>query len=144
MLDYLTPSSSGIFTTVIDSSQSESYPEVPALFCRALYDYEAKDASALSFRQNDIIEVLTQLSSGWWDGLLNDERGWFPSNYVTAITNEEAELAFSGSELSNITFNERVLDPSEFWMPQVTSEGQVSLLLGFRILSCTFSFRYTT
>ncbi|KAJ7440631.1 SH3 domain-containing protein, partial [Mycena galericulata] len=51
-------------------------------FCRALYDYEAQDASALSFRQNDIIEVLTQQPSGWWDGLLGDERGWFPSNYV--------------------------------------------------------------
>lgn len=71
------------------------------LFCRALYDYEAQDASALSFRRNDIIEVLTQQPSGWWDGLLGDERGWFPSNYVTVISDEEAELAFSGSEFSN-------------------------------------------
>ena len=28
------------------------------LFCRALYDYEAQDPSALSFRRDDIIEVL--------------------------------------------------------------------------------------
>lgn len=69
-----------------------------AIFCRALYDYEAQDPSALSFRQNDIIEVLTQQPSGWWDGLLGDERGWFPSNYVIIISDEEAELAFSGSE----------------------------------------------
>ncbi|KAI5835257.1 SH3-domain-containing protein, partial [Schizophyllum commune Tattone D] len=51
-------------------------------FCKALYDYEAQDPSALSFKRGDIIEVLTQQPSGWWDGLLGDERGWFPSNYV--------------------------------------------------------------
>ncbi|TFK74755.1 ras GEF [Pluteus cervinus] len=68
------------------------------LFCRALYDYEAQDASSLSFSQNDIIEVLTQQPSGWWDGLLGDERGWFPSNYVTIISDEEAEAAFANLE----------------------------------------------
>ena len=55
-------------------------------FCRALYDYRSQDASSLSFYKGDIIEVLTELESGWWDGLLNDERGWFPSNYVQRIT----------------------------------------------------------
>ncbi|KAF9464143.1 ras guanine nucleotide exchange factor domain-containing protein [Collybia nuda] len=75
--------------------------EFTTLLCRALYDYDAQDASALSFRRNDIIEVLTQQPSGWWDGLLGDERGWFPSNYVTVISDEEAELAFPGTYLSN-------------------------------------------
>ncbi|KAJ7124423.1 SH3 domain-containing protein, partial [Mycena epipterygia] len=51
-------------------------------FCRALYDYETQDPSVLSFRQDDIIEVLSQAPSGWWDGLLGDKRAWFPSNYV--------------------------------------------------------------
>jgi son of sevenless-like protein len=188
-----TPSSSRNTTTVINSSQQQSHldedldDQFTTLFCRALYDYEAQDASALSFRQNDIIEVLTQQPSGWWDGLLGDERGWFPSNYVTVISDEEAELAFSGSELSmperqtnnlhadnnsvldmshammrgtqaenehwldteigglgggmdelaNTTLN-RPLESSDFWMPDVTSDGQVSLLLDLRILPCLF------
>ncbi|KAJ7935459.1 ras guanine nucleotide exchange factor domain-containing protein [Mycena leptocephala] len=175
-----TPSSSRNTTTVINSSQQQSHldedldDQFTTLFCRALYDYEAQDASALSFRQNDIIEVLTQQPSGWWDGLLGDERGWFPSNYVTVISDEEAELAFSGSELSmperqtnnlhadnnsvldmshammrgtqaenehwldteigglgggmdelaNTTLN-RPLESSDFWMPDVTSDGQI-------------------
>ncbi|KAJ7935425.1 SH3 domain-containing protein, partial [Mycena leptocephala] len=67
------------------------------LFCRALYDYEAQDASTLSFRKNDIIKVLTKQPSGWWDGLLGDERGWLPSNYVAVISDEEAEVPFSNS-----------------------------------------------
>ncbi|KAG5651191.1 hypothetical protein H0H81_009544 [Sphagnurus paluster] len=146
------------------------------LFCRALYDYEAQDASALSFRRGDIIEVLTQQPSGWWDGLLGDERGWFPSNYVEVISDEEAELAFSASESSgpegsgtelpedssstvvdvshammrgmSQAANEEWLEneitssrngapaavnkspesasqPSDFWMPEVTTDGQI-------------------
>lgn len=49
---------------------------------RAVYDFEATDESALSFRAGDVIEVLTMLPSGWWDGMLGANRGWFPSNYV--------------------------------------------------------------
>ncbi|KAJ3981017.1 SH3 domain-containing protein, partial [Lentinula detonsa] len=51
-------------------------------FCRAKYPYTAQDASALTFTTGSIIEVLTRQESGWWDGMLGDERGWFPSNYV--------------------------------------------------------------
>lgn len=79
-----------------DEAPEEQY--ITTFFCRALYDYQTNDASSLSFRKNDIIEVLTQLESGWWDGLLGDERGWFPSNYVTLISEEEAELALSHYE----------------------------------------------
>ncbi|KAJ7366609.1 ras guanine nucleotide exchange factor domain-containing protein [Mycena albidolilacea] len=69
-------------------------------FCRALYDYEAPEGSScLSFLWNDVIEVFTQEPSGWWDGCLarpaGDKRGWFPSNYVTVVSDEEAELSFS-------------------------------------------------
>ncbi|KAG6903263.1 hypothetical protein C0995_000158 [Termitomyces sp. Mi166 len=78
-------------------SEDEEY--MP-FFCRALYDYQAQDVSALSFRRGDIMQVLTQESSGWWDGLLRDERGWFPSHYVEAISEEEAEQASLSAESS--------------------------------------------
>ena len=71
-----------------DVATEEQY--ISTFFCRALYDYQTNDNSSLSFRRGDIIEVLTQLPSGWWDGLLGDERGWFPSNYVTSISEQEA------------------------------------------------------
>ncbi|KAI0667585.1 ras GEF [Trametes maxima] len=71
---------------------------ISTFFCRALYDYQTNDSSSLSFRRGDIIEVLTRLESGWWDGLLSDERGWFPSNYVTVISDQEAEAALNGGE----------------------------------------------
>ncbi|KAH9480568.1 Cell division control protein 25 [Psilocybe cubensis] len=90
-------SSNQVQATQQEEQQAVDEPYT-TLFCRALYDYEAQDASALSFRTDDIIEVLTQQPSGWWDGLLGEERGWFPSNYVTIISDEEAELAFSQAE----------------------------------------------
>lgn len=86
-----------------DMFGEEEEEQYPTMFCRALYDYQAQDMSALSFRKGEIIEVLSQQPSGWWDGLLRDERGWFPSNYVSLITEEEADLAFSGSETENMS-----------------------------------------
>lgn len=57
-----------------------------AMYVRALYDYEADDRTSLSFHQGDIIQVINQLESGWWDGVINGVRGWFPSNYCQMIT----------------------------------------------------------
>lgn len=86
-------------TSLQQQPDDEQY--ITTFFCRALYDYQSQDSSSLSFQKDDIIEVLTQLDSGWWDGLLGDERGWFPSNYVTIISEEQAEAAFSGSEYAS-------------------------------------------
>ncbi|KAH8725856.1 ras guanine nucleotide exchange factor domain-containing protein [Phaeosphaeriaceae sp. PMI808] len=57
----------------------------PVIYVRALYNYEADDRTSLSFRQDDIIQVITQLESGWWDGVINGVRGWFPSNYCAVL-----------------------------------------------------------
>ncbi|GAA5973817.1 hypothetical protein JCM11641_003174 [Rhodosporidiobolus odoratus] len=67
-------------------------------FVRALYDYQAADGSSLSFRQNDILEILSTLESGWWDGvaLSSGTRGWLPSNYVSRVSEEEAQMAVGG------------------------------------------------
>ncbi|KAI9318634.1 hypothetical protein BX666DRAFT_1876822 [Dichotomocladium elegans] len=57
----------------------------------ALHDYlpinaPADDSvSCLFFRKGAIIEVFNRDSSGWWDGVSNGVRGWFPSNYVGRI-----------------------------------------------------------
>ncbi|KAL2075231.1 hypothetical protein VTL71DRAFT_174 [Oculimacula yallundae] len=59
------------------------------MYVRALYDYEADDRTSLSFHEGDVIQVITQLESGWWDGVINGVRGWFPSNYCQVIANPE-------------------------------------------------------
>ena len=62
------------------------------MYVRALYDYEADDRTSLSFHEGDVIQVITQLESGWWDGVINGVRGWFPSNYCQVIASPEDVL----------------------------------------------------
>lgn len=62
---------------------------LPVMFVRALYDYDTDDRTSLSFREGDVIQVITQLESGWWDGIINGVRGWFPSNYCQVIRSPE-------------------------------------------------------
>ncbi|CAO1634614.1 unnamed protein product [Parajaminaea phylloscopi] len=88
-----------------DDSDPQSF------FVRALYDYTAPDDSSLSFVQGDVIEVLTQLQSGWWDGLLGDRRGWFPSNFVEVIDDDELyadgrSVSYGGHEDSEYGFDD--------------------------------------
>ncbi len=64
----------------------------PQMYVRALYDYEADDRTSLSFHEGDVIQVITQLESGWWDGVINGVRGWFPSNYCQVIANPDDAL----------------------------------------------------
>ncbi|KAK8855919.1 ras GEF [Apiospora arundinis] len=71
------------------------------LYVRALYDYEADDRTSLSFHEGDVIQVITQLESGWWDGVINGVRGWFPSNYCQTITSpDEIPDAMQNGEIA--------------------------------------------
>ncbi|KAL1862706.1 hypothetical protein VTK73DRAFT_6675 [Phialemonium thermophilum] len=78
------------------------------MYVRALYDYEADDRTSLSFHEGDIIQVITQLESGWWDGVINGVRGWFPSNYCQIITSPD-ELP----EVDPANNDPRVVDEAE-------------------------------
>ena len=71
------------------------------MYVRALYDYDADDRTSLSFRQGDTIQVITQLSSGWWDGIIKGVRGWFPSNYCVVVpAPEESNSQYSQQQAS--------------------------------------------
>ena len=98
-------SSRGRAPSVGMSVQSPTSAPSTALYVRALYDYEADDRTSLSFRQGDTIQVITQLASGWWDGVINDVRGWFPSNYCVVVTGPEdtkdaQTQSFNGTDVS--------------------------------------------
>ena len=56
---------------------------------RAVYAYKPTMNDELCFKIDDII-ILTQCSEDetWYEGTLNGRTGWFPSNYVQLITDE--------------------------------------------------------
>jgi len=52
---------------------------------KALFDYKAQDETELTFKEGDIIGVVSKEHPHWWEGELNDKSGLFPSNYVEVI-----------------------------------------------------------
>ena len=80
------------------TSQTNSSPHSPSAdetvrvqtsapeYVLALHDFvpQQQNATCLSFRAGQVIRVFNRDPSGWWDGELHDQRGWFPSNYVSA------------------------------------------------------------
>ncbi|OLL22240.1 Endophilin-A1, partial [Neolecta irregularis DAH-3] len=84
-------------------------PAEPALRVRALYDFTPDDTGSLAFSAGDEIQVLTQLESGWWDGMLGGTRGWFPSNYVAVLDDDDGPDE----------------DAAAYWIPQATPEGRI-------------------
>src|SRR5277367_1460261 len=80
------------------------------LIVRALYDYHSPDSSNLSFQAGTLIRVLTQLPTGWWDGCIDGERGWFPRNFVTEVDMDE--LGFGDEEEDFLDTNDSSDDTS--------------------------------
>lgn len=124
------------------------------MWVRALYDYEADDRTSLSFHEGDVIQVITQLESGWWDGVINGVRGWFPSNYCQVIAGpedvlenkqvnngddggleEEFDESYDEDEAdserdeygqSSIeALNNKEKSRADFWIPQATPDGRL-------------------
>ncbi|XP_069624685.1 unconventional myosin-Ie-like isoform X4 [Ranitomeya imitator] len=58
-------------------------PQLPR--CRALYAYDAQDTDELSFNANDVLDIVREDPSGWWQGRIRGREGLFPGNYVDKI-----------------------------------------------------------
>lgn len=128
--------------------RQESTSPAP-LIVRALYDYHSPDSTNLSFQAGTLIRVLTQLQSGWWDGCIDGERGWFPCNFVTEVdgaalvedeegfldTNDSSDTA-SGDEddgeralAGDTGDDDNLILSDEFtWVPQVDEAGRTYFL----------------
>ncbi|KAL5254652.1 hypothetical protein ACHWQZ_G014176 [Mnemiopsis leidyi] len=53
-----------------------------ALTVMATFDYEAQNMDELTFTKGSIITVTQMVDGGWWEGELDGDTGWFPSNFV--------------------------------------------------------------
>lgn len=70
------------------ASRTKSSEEVSGDYIckvKALYDYDAEEDNELTFKENDIVTVVSKDDSGWWTGRLGDAEGLFPDNFVEEI-----------------------------------------------------------
>jgi len=66
-----------------EGGYDEGYAEGAEIYATALYDYAGENEGDLAFNAGDSILVLDQSDpSGWWQGSLNGQEGYFPSNFV--------------------------------------------------------------
>ncbi|TBU50019.1 ras GEF [Dichomitus squalens] len=74
-----------------DTATPTSSTELFYVLC--LFDYDAEDSDQLSFRRNDILDVVKREDTGWWAAIrLDDNRvGWIPSAFVRPISDAYAE-----------------------------------------------------
>uniref|UniRef100_A0A0N5BRC9 Tyrosine-protein kinase n=1 Tax=Strongyloides papillosus TaxID=174720 RepID=A0A0N5BRC9_STREA len=66
----------------------------------ALFDYEARTDEDLSFKKNELLEILNEMQNGdWWyaRSLVTNKTGFIPSNYVAPEKSIDAEPWYFGS-----------------------------------------------
>lgn len=73
-------------------TETDSKPKAKEM-CRALYNYDGTIDDELSFKEGDIIHLLSKDTGdpGWWRGELNGKEGVFPDNFAAIIQDSEKE-----------------------------------------------------
>ncbi|TKY86674.1 hypothetical protein EX895_004314 [Sporisorium graminicola] len=71
-----------IMASEVDGTDDDEYDSHAEEHVVALHDFNSINATCLSFQAGQVIKVYNRDPSGWWDGELDGQRGWFPSNYV--------------------------------------------------------------
>lgn len=63
-----------------DDEDDEDLPPPPpadTIICRAtaVYDYNATQADELTFKENEIIDIIKKNDDGWFEGVIGDRHG---------------------------------------------------------------------
>ncbi|KAG0265258.1 hypothetical protein BG011_005129 [Mortierella polycephala] len=97
------------------------------ILVRAMYDFDSEDPINLTFKKDDVIQVLAQLESGWWAGHSQGRQGWFPSNYVEIFDQDDFDSQDEDGLEGEEDDPERgdLDNTDDLWLPQTTPDGQV-------------------
>ncbi|CAG8432949.1 9867_t:CDS:10 [Diversispora eburnea] len=52
---------------------------------KAKFDFVTEDTGELSFKKDDILEIMQKDDNGWWLAKKDGEKGWVPSNYLEEV-----------------------------------------------------------
>lgn len=113
-------------------------PSAPE-YVLALHDFvpQQQNATCLSFRAGQVIRVFNRDPSGWWDGELHGQRGWFPSNYVSAdervisLTEEQLRPSVSFAFISCLLLSLSMLAASPALPSRAHNVSCISCIVGY-------------
>jgi hypothetical protein len=84
-------------TDVAPKSQED--PKASTLgYGRAIYEYKAQNSEEIELREGDIVIILDKSDEGWWKGQLGHAIGFFPSNYIELISEDEVMKFIQSAE----------------------------------------------
>ena len=75
-------------TSSISRSSDIKLKDVNLEVClvQAVYDFKAAEPNELEFKRHDVINVLDKSDPNWWEGEVNQRKGYFPANYTRPYT----------------------------------------------------------
>ncbi|KAK7881627.1 hypothetical protein WMY93_030036 [Mugilogobius chulae] len=84
--------------------------------CKAAFSYAPQHEDELELKIGDIIEIITEVEEGWWEGVLNGKTGMFPSNFTK-------EIVLDADSTSIDTSQEDLRKPTSKDSPGSESDG---------------------
>uniref|UniRef100_A0A8C6Q5I1 Osteoclast-stimulating factor 1 n=1 Tax=Nothobranchius furzeri TaxID=105023 RepID=A0A8C6Q5I1_NOTFU len=77
-----TPAAADLITPSTASEEKTAAEPCCVGKCKALYNFTAEHNGELALKEGDLVDVYTKGETGWWFGVLNGQKGHFPSTYV--------------------------------------------------------------
>ena len=83
-------------TEVEESHDSLATRDVVVFSVLCMYDFDSDEAGLLSFKKNEILDVVKRDESGWWAAMRQDGQGapvvgWISRAYVSVLSEEMEE-----------------------------------------------------
>ena len=81
-----------------ESPSGECYERICSVIC--IYDFSSSDPDHLSFRRDEVLNIVRMEESGWWAAVRGDgfEVGWVPASYVRTLSDDAAERPYTALE----------------------------------------------
>ncbi|KAM8823836.1 SH3 domain-containing kinase-binding protein 1 isoform 3-T3 [Spinachia spinachia] len=66
--------------------------------CKAAFSYAPQHEDELELKIGDVIEIISEVEEGWWEGFVNGKTGMFPSNFTKVIQAESETSSLNTSQ----------------------------------------------
>ncbi|XP_077952304.1 SH3 domain-containing kinase-binding protein 1 isoform X2 [Gasterosteus aculeatus] len=91
--------SNGRASPVSDSSvRSGRKEQIRKRRCKAAFSYAPQHEDELELKIGDVIEIISEVEEGWWEGFVNGRTGMFPSNFTKVIQTESETSSLNTSQ----------------------------------------------